>query len=242
MKENTTLRIGGLTPFTTADYPNHLACTVFINGCPWRCGYCHNTHLQNRAAQTAIAWSEVLRLLESRQGLIDAIVFSGGEPTMEAALPLAIKEARKLGFKIGLHTAGIYPKRFKEILPLLDWVGFDIKADWTDYDAVTGIKNSAKNAQKSLEYLLEQGIDYECRTTIHPALHNESQLQALIQRLSQHYKIKRYILQAFRATGCESEHLKRNITTDYPIQALIDYASDQFADFEYRATKGSFLS
>ena len=77
------LRIGGLTPLSTTDYPGQLAAAVFCQGCPWRCGYCHNPHLIPATVKQGIDWVEVMRFLERRRGLLDAVVFSGGEPTLQ---------------------------------------------------------------------------------------------------------------------------------------------------------------
>ena len=126
------LQVGGLTPFTSIDYPGQLAAVVFVQGCPWRCGYCHNPHLQPRGQPAGPRWGEVLAFLRQRAGLLDAVVFSGGEPTLDPALPQAIAEVRALGFKVGLHSAGIYPQRLQAVLPLVDWVGLDIKAPLAD--------------------------------------------------------------------------------------------------------------
>ena len=126
------LLIGGLLPFTTIDYPGCLAAVLFCQGCPWRCRYCHNRHLLPQKGGSALPWQDVLALLERRQGLLDALVFSGGEATLQAALPEAMRRVRAMGFKVGLHTAGPYPERLRECLPLLDWVGMDLKAPFAD--------------------------------------------------------------------------------------------------------------
>lgn len=114
------LKVGGITPFTATDYPGKLAAVMFVQGCPWRCGYCHNPHLQPRLVHSPMPWPPVLELLRRRIGLIDTVVFSGGEPTIDPALAHAIGAVRALGFEVGLHTADAYPKRLLETLPLLD--------------------------------------------------------------------------------------------------------------------------
>lgn len=122
------LRVGGLVPLSTCDWPGQLAATLFCQGCPWDCPYCHNPHLREIRAGETLVWRDLMTWLESRRGLLDGVVFSGGEPTLQAALPDAVREVRRLGFRIGLHTAGPYPKRLATLLPWLDWVGFDVKA------------------------------------------------------------------------------------------------------------------
>ena len=169
----TDLAIGGLTAFTTVDYPDHLAAVVFCQGCPWRCQYCHNQHLQPRrsAGTTRWTWERLEAFLNDRRGLLEAVVFSGGEPTVQAALPEAMQAVRAKGFLVGLHTAGIYPERLAAVLPLADWVGLDIKAPFDErYDRVTGRPHSAARVERSLALVQASGVFYQLRTTIHPEL------------------------------------------------------------------------
>ncbi|WP_242482200.1 anaerobic ribonucleoside-triphosphate reductase activating protein [Thiocystis violacea] len=162
------LRIGGLTRLTSIDYPGELAAVVFCQGCPWRCRYCQNGDLLDDDSGGGISWSEVRGFLEHRVGLLDGVVFSGGEPTAQRALAAAMREARSLGYKIGLHTGGAYPQRLSQLLPLLDWVGLDIKALPEDYPSVTGVPGSGEQAWESLRLLLAAGIPLEVRTTLMP--------------------------------------------------------------------------
>lgn len=193
--------MGGLTPLTTTDYPGLLAAVVFCQGCPWQCGYCHNPHLIPRSSETAQDWDTVMAFLRRRQGLLDAVVFSGGEPTLQSGLTDACREARGLGFKIGLHTAGMYPERLAEILPCLDWVGMDIKAPFDDYGRTTGVPGSGGKARESLLRLLDSDVEHEVRTTVHPDLMNQERIIALAQELSA-LGVRRYALQQFRPRGC----------------------------------------
>lgn len=179
------LRVGGFQPFTTIDYPGELAAVVFCQGCPWRCRYCHNRHLLSRRGREEIPWSGVLDFLRRRTGLLDAVVFSGGEPTLQQGLPEAIREVRALGFKVGLHTGGCYPKRLAAVLPLLEWVGLDIKALPEDYPALTGVLQSGEQAWQSLRLLLDSGIAHEVRVTIDPTFLPQARLMLLIAALGQ---------------------------------------------------------
>lgn len=227
------LKVGGITPFSATDYPGQLAAVVFVQGCPWRCGYCHNPHLQNRTEEGPVAWTEVLALLRRRVGLIDAVVFSGGEPTMDPALPEAILEVRGMGYCVGLHTAGMYPRRFAEVLPLVDWVGMDIKAAQQGYDTITGIQNSARAPWASAEILLSSGVAHEFRTTIHPGQHSESEILGLANTLST-MGVRNYALQVFRNIGCHNEALKCVSTTAYPNADLIPKVRPLFEHFVMR--------
>lgn len=230
-----TLKVGGVTPFSATDYPGKLAAVVFVQGCPWRCGYCHNPHLQPRPARSPVRWNDVLALLQRRVGLIDAVVFSGGEPTMDPALLDAMRAVRALGFGVGLHSAGMYPRRLAEVLPLVDWVGLDVKASWQGYDAITGIADSARQARVGAELVLASGIAYECRTTVHPTLHTEADILALAQALHA-MGVRHYVLQVFRATGCGDVRLTTVSTLGYPGAELLAQITPLFDSFSLRQT------
>lgn len=227
------LKVGGMTPFSATDYPGKLAAVVFVQGCPWRCGYCHNPHLQPRPGTSPLAWQQVLELLRRRVGLIDAVVFSGGEPTIDAALVDAICAVRELGFEVGLHSAGTYPKRLAQILPLLDWVGLDIKAPFAQYDRITQIAGSGDKALAAAEAILACGVDYEFRTTIHPSLLPEADILALAQSLAR-TGANNYVLQVFRAQGSRDEALNAVAMAAYPGAALLRQVTELFPRFLLR--------
>ena len=192
------LRIGGLTPLTSIDFPGRLAAVLFLQGCPWRCGYCHNPGLLDAAAPGIVPWPRVIAFLEGRRGLLDGVVFSGGEPTLQAALPAAIQQVRALGFETALHTGGMYPQRLAALLPHLDWVGLDIKGPWRLIDGITGSRHSAPRVQTSLQQLLASGVAYECRTTWHPGLFGVEELGTLADELVA-AGVKRWALQQCRS-------------------------------------------
>jgi pyruvate formate lyase activating enzyme len=228
-----TFRVGGFVPFSTVDFPGKLAAVVFCQGCPWRCSYCHNTHLQSRRAQTPYAWRDLLAQLSARRGLLDAVVFSGGEPTAQVSLPRAAAHVHGAGFRVGLHTAGVYPDRLEQTLPLLDWVGIDIKTVPTEYASLTGAGNAAGRAWESLRLILTSGVDYEVRTTVHPDLITARQLRRLALALA-HFGVRRYALQAFRPQGCDDGHLARSVAPDYLTPRLGREIGSLFEHFEIR--------
>ncbi|WP_339503126.1 anaerobic ribonucleoside-triphosphate reductase activating protein [Pseudomonas silesiensis] len=191
------LRVGGMVPLTTIDYPGQLACVLFCQGCAWRCRYCHNPQLIPPRGTEEVDWRRVLAFLQRRQDLLDAVVFSGGEPTLQDALPDAMDEVRALGFRIGLHSAGIKPAAFAKVLAGADWVGFDVKALPEDCQAITRVEGSGSANWRSLEHLLASGVDYECRTTVHWHLFEPARLLVLAQRLSQ-LGVKRFAVQLVR--------------------------------------------
>lgn len=189
------LELGGLTPFSSVDFPGKLAAVVFCQGCPLRCPYCHNPHLQAFIPGT-ISWTQALAFLQNRRGLLDAVVFSGGEPLAQAGLEAAMREVRALGFSIGLHTAGTHPNRLRRILPLVDWAGLDIKAPLADYPAFGG-QSCGKSSFTALEELIRAKQWHEVRTTISTALFSAGQLTQLASELSAR-GVKKWVLQACR--------------------------------------------
>lgn len=197
------LQIGGFVPFTTVDYPGKLGAVVFCQGCGWRCRYCHNTHLQEfHVDNPPWRWRAVLGLLEERRGFLEAVVFSGGEPTAQAAIVRAIREVKDMGYLVGLHSAGMHPDRLAGALPLVDWVGLDIKAPLDErYEAVTGRPGSHESVARSLDLVLASGVEYELRTTVHPSLLNECGKEEILSMLEKRgARAPRF--QAFRREGC----------------------------------------
>lgn len=227
------LKVGGLTPFSATDYPGKLAAVVFVQGCPWRCGYCHNPHLQARTPEGVMPWRDVLTLLRRRVGLVDAVVFSGGEACMDPQLARAMLEVKQLGFQIGLHTACIYPQRLNEVLPLVDWVGFDIKAAFADYRSITRVAGSGNPARDCARAIIASGVAHECRTTIHRQLHSEEQLLALAATLA-NMGVQDYVLQAFRAEGCNDASLADDSAIGYPAAATLAQIGAMFPRFTFR--------
>lgn len=244
------LRIGGITPFSGVDWPGQLSAVVFVQGCPWRCGYCHNPHLQARAAEDdgcgaaaaasrdPLTWDAFDVWLLRRRGLIDAVVFSGGEPTIDPALPATMAHVRDLGFRVGLHTAGIYPRRLEEALVHADWVGFDVKASLARdeaagaaHDRVTGTPRSAAPVRRSLELLLASGVDFECRTTAHPALLDDAALLAIGDELAA-AGVARWALQIYRNNSPEAG--LPAVPGDYPAAPTLAALAPKFEHFTLR--------
>lgn len=228
------LRVGGLTPLSTTDWPGMLAAVVFCQGCPWRCGYCHNPGLIPARGDSEILWEDVLAFLRRRQGLLDGVVFSGGEPTSQAGLAAAMREVRALGFRIGLHTGGMYAKRLAEVLPWVDWVGMDAKAPFADYMLTTGVEGSGERAREGLQQLIASGVDHEIRTTVHPGLLSDSDIVAVGRDLAAR-GVRRYVIQAFRSQGCRDDALRQSAARDRPLQQVGEELAGLFEEFTVRA-------
>jgi pyruvate formate lyase activating enzyme len=209
VKSPTEISLGGFVPLSTVDWPDQLAATVFTRGCPWDCPYCHNPHLIARAgtayaggdnASSVPTWSEVLGFLTQRVGLLDGVVFSGGEPCAQAALPGAVEQVRELGLAVGLHTAGSVPAVFEAVLPHVAWVGFDVKAPFADYARITRVEGSGEHALEALRALVASGVEFEARTTVHPDLLSSDDLLQLAQELEAE-GVRRWALQGYRPEG-----------------------------------------
>lgn len=201
------LRIGGFEPLSAVDWPGQLAAVVFCQGCGWACRYCHNPHLipHERPAQP-VAWTDLVAWLGRRRGLLDGIVFSGGEPTLQPALPEAAATVRELGFKVGLHTGGPVPENLTPLLPWLDWVGFDFKAPFDRYAQVTG-QDHGTRARESLRLLTATGVAVEVRTTWHPQLLPPAALTAMARSLVE-AGVTAWTIQRFRPDGCADAALR----------------------------------
>ena len=180
-----------------------------------------------------MAWNDVHAFLARRAGLIDAVVFSGGEPTMDPGLETAIREVRRLGFQVGLHSGGTHPARLRQVLPLLDWIGLDIKANAADYERVTQVRGSGAPAFDSLRGVLASGVRHECRSTIHPALHSEDELRRLAGHLAGQ-GVTHYALQVFRPTGCGDAQLNGQRIAGYPGPGLVAELERMFPFFILR--------
>lgn len=161
-----TIPVAGYIPLSSVDWPEKLVSTVFLQGCTWKCGYCHNPDLIPVKQKTNYTWNEYLLFLSRRVGLLDGAVFSGGEPTIHRELPEAMENVKTFGFGVGLHTSGVSPMFLSRCIDLVDWIGLDIKSSPDNYETVTQGKNSGKNAYRSLELVLDTDIPYEVRTTI----------------------------------------------------------------------------
>lgn len=173
------LRVGGLERWSSVDWPGQLAATLFCQGCSWACRYCHNQSLRPARGPEDYPWADVYAFLQKRRGLLDAVVFSGGEPLMQKDLGAAVRAVKALGYRIGLHTGGPAPERFAAVLPDLDWVGFDVKAPFAEYEAITGVPDSGAAARESLKLLLARGIAYDIRTTVHEKLLDDAAIARL---------------------------------------------------------------
>ena len=162
------MRIAGLEKFSTVDFPGSLAAVVFAAGCNYRCVYCHNRHMLSDPP--LLSEAEVLAFLKKRAGLLDGVVFSGGEPTLQEDLPEWLARVRALGYRTKLDTNGSRPEMLRALLAegLLDYVAMDYKAPLEGYTPLCGADSAG--VPESLALLRASQVPYELRTTLVPQL------------------------------------------------------------------------
>ena len=163
------MNIGGLQKFTMIDYPDKLAAIVFTLACNFRCGYCHNPELVlPEKFNPSLDEKRILEFFKTRIGKLDAISITGGEPTLQADLPQFMKKIKDLGFLIKLDTNGTNHKMLKEIIDnkLVDYIAMDIKAPLEKYEEVIKMPVNLEDIKKSINMIMESGLEYEFRTTI----------------------------------------------------------------------------
>lgn len=168
------MNIHGLQKLTLLDYPGHTACTVFLAGCNFRCPFCHNSELLNAAiAEPIMNDDELLAFLQKRQGLLDGVCITGGEPTLQQELPNLFRKIKELGFKTKLDSNGTNPDMLKKLVneTLIDYIAMDIKAAPDNYKYLTGVTTDMDKIKESVEFIKFCGIEYEFRTTVVKGLH-----------------------------------------------------------------------
>jgi len=162
------VRIGGYEPCSFCDYEGKLAAVVFTQGCNFRCPFCHNGALMPLRGASSINVDEVLSRLSERCGKLDAVVITGGEPTLHADLADFIREVRALGFLIKLDTNGSRPETLAALIGdgLLDYIAMDVKAPWSKYAQLAGLPAPIENLQRSMHLIAASGLAHEFRTTV----------------------------------------------------------------------------
>ena len=167
------MRIAGLVKSSLIDYPGMIAAVVFTPGCNLRCSYCHNPELLDAdSAASGSTQEEILAWLRTRRGLLDAVVVSGGEPTLQPGLAEFMAKIRALGYLVKLDTNGTQPDVLSSLIgkDVLDYVAMDIKAPAEKYDSICGVRVDPDGLEASIDLLLSGWVDYEFRTTVVPQM------------------------------------------------------------------------
>ena len=197
------MKISGLQKLTLLDFPNRVACTVFLGGCNLRCPFCHNSQLLGGDAEELMNSGALLDFLRKRQGVLDGVCITGGEPTLHADLPELLRSIRALGYAIKLDTNGTNPQLLRRLIDegLVDYVAMDVKNGPDRYAETVGIEGFSLAAiEESIRILLEDKTDYELRTTVVLPLHSKDSIAAMsawLTALGDGKKVKRLYLQPF---------------------------------------------
>lgn len=195
--------IGGLQKFSLIDYPHKISAIIFTTGCNFRCPFCHNPELVNpELYPEKIPENNVFEFLESRRERLDAVVITGGEPTLHKDLYQFIAKLKSMGFLIKLDTNGTNPYTLKRLIGdnLLDYIAMDIKSSLSRYREIVGTKVNLEKINESIKIILnlnkcnkikdvlniktdyksiDTRIKYEFRTTVLPKFHNDDEIHKI---------------------------------------------------------------
>ena len=187
------MKIGGLVKFTLIDFPGRPAAIVFTQGCNFRCRYCHNPELVYPHLFTEpMPEEEIWSFLQRRQGTLEGVVVSGGEPTLHEDLPAFMARLKALGYATKLDTNGARPAVLKELIDkkLVDFIAMDLKAPLEKYAAITGIETSPALLQESMNLIRQSGLAYEFRTTYDKEVLTDDDIAALTQLAGKNYRVQ----------------------------------------------------
>ena len=196
------MRIAGLQKLTLLDFPGHTACTVFTAGCNLRCPFCHNSELVLPERKPALMDAEeFFSFLKKRQGILEGVCVTGGEPLLQGDIAPFLARIKALGFAVKLDTNGCFPHQLRQLVTdgLVDYVAMDIKNCPERYGQTVGLPDfDLSGVQESANFLLSGAVDCEFRTTITAQHHDEEAVSSIARWIR---GAKRYALQSFRDSG-----------------------------------------
>jgi pyruvate formate lyase activating enzyme len=205
------MMFGGLEKCTLIDYPGKTAAMVYTIGCNFRCPYCHNPELVYETVERRFGEAEILAFLDTRQGLLDGVVITGGEPTMHDDLLGFIKAVKARGFLVKLDTNGTRPAMLAALAErkLVDYIAMDMKAPLRKYSRTVGRPVDTGAIKESIELLLQGLVDYEFRTTLVKALLSPEDIREIGKEIR---GAKAYYLQRFVPTKLLNPQFRRKVT------------------------------
>lgn len=230
------MKIGALQKHSLLDYPGKVAAVVYAQGCNMRCPFCSTASLVVPSCfGPTIPEEKVLNFLERRKGKLEAVVVSGGEPTLQDGLGSFLSAVRSLGYLVKLDTNGTQPERLRELLSqkLVDYVAMDVKAPLSHYDELAG-KRVDKDAIKTAIWIIKNsGIDHEFRTTVVPGLHTVRELRQIGDLV---HGARRYILQDFVShSSLRSEFQGRPAFPHKPLEDMRGFMERRVDEFQIRS-------
>jgi len=220
--------ISGLQKLTLLDFPGTVACTVFTGGCNFRCPFCHNASLvlPERLDGDPNGAETVLAFLRKRQGILEGVAITGGEPLLHPDLPELLRKIRALGYRIKLDTNGSFPDALRAVVEegLVDRVAMDIKNPPALYAKTVGLKALDISAiERSKDYLLEGSVDYEFRTTVVRGLHTA---ESLCEAAGWIEGAREYYLQQYKDSGDVLRPDGLSAYSDSEMRALRDQVAE----------------
>ena len=188
------MKIGGLIKFTLLDFPGRPAAVIFTQGCNFRCRYCHNPelvypHLFTEPAPEEEIWS----FLQRRQGTLEGVVVSGGEPTLHDDLPAFMAQIKAFGYAVKLDTNGTRPEMIQELIDkkLVDYIAMDLKAPLEKYALITGTDTNPEILTRSMDIIRQSGLEYEFRTTYDKEVLTDADIETLKKLTNNtHYRVQ----------------------------------------------------
>ena len=202
------MKIAGFEKLTLQDYPNHMSCMIFTQGCNMKCPFCQNSTLIPLDSNSLIPEEEIFEYLNLRKNILDGVIISGGEPTLQRDLKDFITKIKQIGLDVKLDTNGINYNLLKELIEekKIDYVAMYIKNGLEKYSKSSGIENvNTENILKSIELLKQDKVEYEFRTTIFPKHHDFENILEIIELIGD----SKYYLQNFKMSD---NVLDRDIT------------------------------
>ena len=226
------MNIAGVQKVTLLDYPGKVACEIFTQGCNFECPFCQNSSLIPITNTGEFSEEEIFEYLNLRKNILDGVVITGGEPTVQKDLKAFIKKIKDLGLLVKLDTNGGNPKVLQELIDekLVDYVAMDIKNIFNKYNITAGKKVSLDNIKKSIEILKASKIDYEFRTTIIKEMHSLDDIVSICKLVGN----AKYYLQNFE----DSENVLNHSLHGFSREELLfidKYLKDLFPNVEIRA-------
>ncbi len=191
------MNIHGLQKMTLLDFPGCVAATVFLGGCDYRCPYCHNFELVDGSVPPVLSQEELFSFLNKRSGILDGVVITGGEPCLRRDLPEFARQIKDMGYKVKLDSNGNHPDMLKEMVDsgTIDYVAMDIKNSLPKYGMTIGVPGfDTRAVEESIEYLLENRVEYEFRTTVVAEFHDEEDFEKIGDMIA---GCSRYYLQQY---------------------------------------------
>ncbi len=230
------MRIGGWVKFSLIDYPGEMAAVIFTQGCNYRCAYCHNADLVLPEQYTqCIPEAEVLGFLKERQGKLNALVVSGGEPTLQPGLLPFLQKVKALGYFVKLDTNGSRPKVLKALLAaeLVDYIAMDIKAPVSKYDFVTGISTNVVAVKESIDLISRSEKPHVFRTTVVRSMLSFNDIRDISRMVPEG---SRFILQEFVPRGSTLDPEYANPLSQHYSKEELNRMLDFFRKSEIRVT------